>query len=74
MLVLERIWNEQWVGYKDAENTETINGKDQINQKCNYKQLYKNRAGAPVKWLKEETHNLKVMSLNPGTGYWMDIF
>ena len=30
--------------------------------------------GALVQWLKEETHNQKVMSSNPGVGYWMDIF
>ena len=28
---------------------------------------------ALVSWLKEETHNLKVVSLNPSTRYWMDI-
>ena len=27
-----------------------------------------------VKWLKEETHIQKVVSLNPSTGYWMNIF
>ena len=32
------------------------------------------RAGALVKWLWEETHVPKVVSLNPGIVYWMDIF
>ena len=32
------------------------------------------RAGALVKWLWEETHVPKVVSLNPGTIYWMDFF
>ena len=27
------------------------------------------KAGALVKWLKEETHNQKVVSLNPSTGH-----
>ena len=31
-------------------------------------------AGALVKWLWEETHVLKVMSSNPVTIYWTDIF
>ena len=30
-------------------------------------------AGALVKWLWEETHVQKVVSLNPDTVYWMDI-
>ena len=30
--------------------------------------------GALVKWLWEETHVPKVVGLNPGTIYWMDIF
>ena len=30
--------------------------------------------GALVQWLWEETHVPKVMSSNPGTIYWMDIF
>ena len=30
--------------------------------------------GALVKWLREETRNQKVVSSNPGAGYWMDIF
>ena len=30
--------------------------------------------GALVEWLKEETQKQKVVSSNPGTGYWMDIF
>ena len=29
--------------------------------------------GAPVLWLWEETHVLKVVSSNPSTVYWMDI-
>ena len=29
---------------------------------------------ALVQWLWEETHDLKVVGLNPGTVYWMDIF
>ena len=32
------------------------------------------RTGALVQWLKEETHFQKVMSSNPSTRYWMDIF
>ena len=32
------------------------------------------RAGALVLWLWEETHVPKVVSLNPSTVYWMDIF
>ena len=32
------------------------------------------RAGALVKWLWEGTHVPKVVSSNPGTVYWMDIF
>ena len=31
-------------------------------------------AGAMVQWLWEETHVPKVLSLNPGIIYWMDIF
>ena len=27
-----------------------------------------------VWWFREETHNPKVVSLNPGARYWMDIF
>ena len=27
-----------------------------------------------VLWLREETHNQKVVSSNPGAGYWMAIF
>ena len=34
----------------------------------------KNRAGALVYWLWEETHVPKVVGSNPGTVYWMDIF
>ena len=33
-----------------------------------------NKVGALVFWLWEETHVPKVVSLNPGTLYWMDIF
>ena len=36
--------------------------------------LPKVKIGALVKWLREETRNQKVVSLNPGAGYWMDIF
>ena len=32
------------------------------------------RAGALVWWLWEETHVRKVVGLNPGTVYWMNIF
>ena len=32
------------------------------------------RPGALVQWLKEETRNQKVVSLNPITRYWTDIF
>ena len=32
------------------------------------------RAGALVQWLREETRNQRVVSSNPGTGYWMDVF
>ena len=28
---------------------------------------------ALVQWLKEESHNQKVVSSNPGTGHWMGI-
>ena len=31
-------------------------------------------AGALVQWLEEGTHNQRVMSLNHGTGYCIDIF
>ena len=27
-----------------------------------------------MQWSREETHKQKVVSLNPGAGYWMDIF
>ena len=33
-----------------------------------------NMGGSPGLVVKEETHNLMVVSSNPGTGYWMDIF
>ena len=36
--------------------------------------LYSRTAGALVYWLKEEAHNQKVVSSNPGVRYWMDIF
>ena len=32
------------------------------------------RAGALVQWLWEKTHVPKVVSSNPSTAYWMDIF
>ena len=32
------------------------------------------RTKALVKWLWKETHVSKVVGLNPGTVYWMDIF
>ena len=32
------------------------------------------KAGALVKWLWEETHVPKIVSSNPSTVYWMDIF
>ena len=31
-------------------------------------------AGALVSWLREETHNQKVVSSNPGAGYRMEFF
>ena len=40
-----------------------------------YKDLFICKTGAAlVYWLLEETHNQKVVSLNLGTGYWMNIF
>ena len=38
---------------------------------CRNRQKYR---VAQVQWLQEETHKLKVVSLNAGTRYWMDIF
>ena len=34
----------------------------------------KYKGGSPGHWLSEETLNQKVVSLNPGAGYWKDIF
>ena len=41
------------------------------NDRCNKRKLL---AGDLFWWLKEETHNHKVVSLNLIAGYWMDIF
>ena len=38
------------------------------------KKSFITRAGALVWWLREETHNQKVVRSNPGNGYWMDVF
>ena len=35
---------------------------------------FKYMSRSMVWWLKDETRVQKVLSLNPGTGYWMDIF
>ena len=36
--------------------------------------LSKSGVGSPGLVVKEETHNQRVVSSNPGTGYWMDMF
>ena len=64
----------RWCQQESVDAVSTAADKFQITTNTAGSSDHDLRSGALVYWSWEETHVPKVVGLNPGTVYWMDIF